>query len=108
MYYDKIFSKIKNIEDAIALFILSEVNKEQSSIFYFYFLNMLDKKSPLIYDYDDIELLDKEPIYDSITKDISKLKSSYNDLRRLLFSYSVDFREEFIGSFLFGDYLWAL
>jgi hypothetical protein len=81
---------------------------EQSSLFYFYFLNLLEKKSPILFDYEDIQLLESEEIYNSINKDVMKLKSAYKDLRSLVFSYDSDFRNEFIGSFLFGDYLWAL
>jgi hypothetical protein len=108
IYYDTIFSKIKYKEDALAMFILSEIKKEQSSIFYFYFLNLLEKRSPILYDYEDIQLLESDQIYMRLSEDTSRLKSAYIDLRRLVFSYDAEFRNEFIGSFLYGDYLWAL
>ena len=96
------------LDDIIALYILSEINKETNSKFFYFFLNIIYKSSPILYNYEIIEYLKGDELYDLISSDISQLKKSYNDLRRLIFSYDEDFKKEFIGSFLFGDYIWAM
>lgn len=115
-YFESIYSKVKdsgkynkiNVENSLALCLLSEVYKKDKSKFYYYIMNILSYFSPYLYEYDSIEFLKPDNVYKKLNADIAIYKQNYNDLRRLVYSYGDEFRNNFIGSFLFGDYLWAL
>jgi hypothetical protein len=110
-YYDEIFSKIKNPSDALAIFILHELDKGGSSNFVNFFKNLpisSELSTPLLYDQTSISYFSGLDIHDKLQKELNQYKKSYNDLRRFIYSYGDEFRNDFIGSFLYGDYLWAL
>lgn len=77
-----------------------------NSDFLLYFKN-IPNESPLIYDYNYLQVLSDTPIYENIENQIKELKRDYIDIRGLIFSLGEKFKNKFFGSFLFGDYIWA-
>lgn len=92
----------------IALYILSEIHLDKQSIFYNFLRNLPLLKNPILHEHSVLDLFKEDETYSELLKQIEKYKKSYNELRSLVFSYGKDVKNEFIGSFLFGDYLWAL
>jgi hypothetical protein len=93
----------------LALFLLVEINKGKDSLFYYYLRNFLSvfKKIPMLYDYGSLNLFKNEEGISQINEALKQRKKIYNDLRRLLFSHGEAIKNQFVGSFLYGDYLWA-
>lgn len=65
-------------------------------------------KIPILYDIQTLEILKDVEFFNSTLSKSEFYKHNYKDLRGLLFSLGDDLRSDFIGSFLFGDYLWAM
>jgi hypothetical protein len=96
------------IENVLTLYILSEINSGTESKFYYFLRNLPISKIPILHEHSVLDLFKEDEAYSRLNKDIEHYKKSYNELRRLVFSYGEQLKNQFIGAFLFGDYLWAL
>lgn len=92
----------------MALFLLSEINIWGKSDFINYIKTLPINKTPLLYEFYSLNLFRQDETFSNVIDQINKYKNSYNDMRRLVFSHGEQIKEEFIGSFLLGDYLWAV
>jgi hypothetical protein len=73
------------------------------------FLKLLPiNKTPILNEYYSLDLFKEDETFKNLISEINLYKKSYNDMRRLVFSHGENLKNEFIGSFLLGDYLWAL
>ena len=74
-----------------------------------FYLKLLppDTLSPIGYAEDLLNLLRIDESYDFTRKRIARLKQSFSDLRKLVFSIPQNVKEKFIGKLSFNDYVWA-
>jgi hypothetical protein len=92
----------------LAIFLLSEINIWENSNFIPYLKSLPINKTPLLYEHYTLNLFKHDETFSSIINEVNNYKNTYNDLRRLVFSHGEQIKEEFIGSFLLGDYLRAM
>jgi hypothetical protein len=109
----KLLIRVKNIfkiklENALAVFILSEIHQGRNSIFFNFFRNLNFHKIPILYEYRSLEIFKEHIFFNQTLAKSDYYKKNYKDLRRLVFSHGEEIKTDFIGSFLFGDYLWAM
>ncbi len=91
----------------MSLFLLQEINKKEDSIFYYYLRSLPVQKIPALYEYATLDLFKNYTLFKKVIDEMSHIKKSYNDLRRLVFSHGLEVKDNFTGSFLLGDYIWA-
>lgn len=96
------------LENKLAMQILNFIHQGHQTFFYYYLRNMPKYKTPIMYDQKALDLFKEDELYEELDRQLAKYKESYNDLRKLVYSHGDVFRKKFIGSFLLGDYLWAL
>ena len=65
-------------------------------------------KTPILYEYLTLDLFKEDESFKNLIEEIKYNKKYYNELRSLVFSHGKEIKDKFIGSFLLGDYLWAL
>lgn len=90
------------------MFILNIIQQGDSSFFYYFIKNMPKYRTPIMYDQNVLEYFKNDEFYEEITRQLVKLKASFIELRKLVYSQDEDIKRNFAGKFLFGDYLWAM
>lgn len=108
LYYQDVYQNIKSKKHQLAIKILTEVNKNKNSKFFYFFRNLfnISINLPVLFQWSTLNAFSTYNLINSTISSLSQYKKEYNDLRRLIFI--LDNKKEFIGSFLYGDYIWAI
>ena len=107
-YYDKVYRIIKSNKHKLALKILSEIHKGKQSLYYPYLSILLlnTKEIPLFYHFNHLKEYRQYKLIEDVMNTINKYKVDYIELRRVI--YPLQQSTNFIGDFIFGDFLWAM
>ena len=107
-YYQDVYQNIKSKKHQLAIKILTEVNKNKNSKFFYFFRNLfnISINLPVLFQWSTLNSFSSYYLINNTISALSQYKKEYNDLRRLIFT--LPYKKEFIGSFLYGDYIWAI